>query len=314
MKNCPTAGRVTIQKHIKMLRKPSQCGKCWVDGLPTDLYFYTKAFTKGRFYMLETKLKGSNACEVLKSCVQLLKKKYPKFSSKQLAKHLKIPSSTFGRIENQEITTPKFSHALNIIQSVCEEGDIHKFISKYYSQMASVFENVYSGNSKVKFVPLNCEPYFTNSTTYKIMLFVTSGVFVTAANIKEKFGSDGLKIVQDLLDKKILIKQGDEILLVKETLNTSQETGQKLLQNLVTFNYDVSKFGEASNWLSVQYKAVDKTKVMPRLVEILKEANQKIREVLQSQNNEGSDVVWAGMAMDTLFQDQSDLNKKEVLQ
>ena len=146
------------------------------------------------------------------------------------------------------------------------------------------------------------------------MLFVTSGVFVTAANIKEKFGSDGLKIVQDLLDKKILIKQGDEILLVKETLNTSQETGQKLLQNLVTFNYDVSKFGEASNWLSVQYKAVDKTKVMPKLVEILKEANQKIREVLQSQNNEGSDVVWAGMAMDTLFQDQSDLNKKEVLQ
>ena len=102
--------------------------------------------------------------------------------------------------------------------------------------------------------------------------------------------------------------------MVKETLNTSQETGQKLLQNLVTFNYDVSKFGEASNWLSVQYKAVDKTKVMPKLVEILKEANQKIREVLQSQNNEGSDVVWAGMAMDTLFQDQSDLNKKEVLQ
>jgi len=28
---------------------------------------------------------------------------------------------------------------------------------------------------------------------------------------------------------------------------------------------------------------------------------QKIREVLQAQSNAGSDVVWAGMAMDTLF-------------
>lgn len=264
--------------------------------------------------MFNAQINGSTACEVLKSCVQLLKKKYPNYSSKQLAKLLNIPNSTFGRIENAETKTPDFAHAMNIIQAICDEGDVHKFISIYYPKMANLFEKVYSGNSKVKFAPLDSEPYFVNSTTYKIMLFITSGVYITSDVIKKKFGTDGLKIVLDLLNKRILKKQGDEILLIGETLNTSQETGKKILQNLITFNYDVGKFGESSNWLSVQYKAVNKEKVMPELVGILRKANQEIREVLQSPNNKGNDVVWAGTAMDTLLKEQLNPNDKGILQ
>ncbi len=264
--------------------------------------------------MHETKLDATTACEALINCIKLLKVKYPRYSSKQIARLLNIPNSTFGRIENSETTTPKFVHALKIIQSVCEEGDVYNFINKHYPQMSKFFEKVYSGNSKVKFAPVNSEQYFSDSSTYKIMLLVTSGIFVTSNLIKDEFGNDGLKIVDDLICNNILKKQDDEILLMNETLNLGQDTAQKLLQNLVTFNYDIDKFGTSSNWLSVQYKAIDKNKVLGKLIEIAKEANQKHREVLNDPSNAGNDVVWVGMAIDTLFEDRPELVEKEVLQ
>ena len=71
----------------------------------------------------------------------------------------------------------------------------------------------------------------------------------------------------------------------------TQETVQKLLQNLVSLSYDVDSFGAKDNWLTLQYESLNAEKVLPELVSIYTETNQKIRELSSNPQNKGTEVV-----------------------
>ena len=243
---------------------------------------------------------ASSACEFLRDCIKYLKRESGDLSTLQISRKLGIPNSTLGRIENLAVETPDFNNAMKIIRARCKDGTVNEFINKFYPQMAHTFNKVYSDNANVPFVPTEVETYFEEASTYEFMLLATSKVKMTEKFILENYGKRGLATINELIERGVLKKQGDRIQLSNGPVNAGQETVHKLLQNLITFNYDVNAFGKKENWLSLQYESIDKKAVMPKVVAILREARQKIRELLNSPSSEGNDVVWIGIAADTI--------------
>ena len=243
---------------------------------------------------------------MLKKCIRQIKDAQPNLSSLQISKKLGIPSSSLSRIENLDVEKPSFKHAVAILRAVCPQGEgIEEFTAKHYPELSQTFNRVYSGNKNLRFVEPEAEQFFEDHRTFEFMMMATSASGLTEAAVLKKYGMNGLQIVQGLVDRGLLKRNGDALYYATENVNFGQDTIHKLVQNLVTFNYDLDAFGNKLNWLSVQYESVDKDVVGPRMIEIMREANQKIRELLNSPEAKGKDVVWASLATDSLDRENS---------
>lgn len=240
-----------------------------------------------------------NVSEFLESCITTIKKNSPRFSNLQLAKRLGIPNSTFDRICKQEVKRPSFNHALKIVQEVCENGMVQDFIKKFYPSMYQDFESVYPGNKDVPFVTPEAEIFFQDSSTYEIMLLATCNNGLTREKTLEEFGKKGIAILEKLLQNGIL-NENDGHIGISGKINAKQDTVHKLVQNLIQNNYDIEAFGDHRNWLSLQYESVNLEVVAPKVREILIEANQKIRDVMNAPESQGNEVVWASLVFDRL--------------
>lgn len=159
------------------------------------------------------------------------------------------------------------------------------------------------------------EVYFQDPSTYEIMLMATTNAGLTRAKTLEEFGKRGISTLDKLIQNGILKEENDKI-SIEGPVNAKQDTVHRVLQNLVKLNYDLESFGDHKNWLSVQYESVKSEVVVPKLREICIEANQKTRELMNAPESKGSDVVWAGIVMDSLAKhsDLLDNNDKKVLQ
>ena len=83
------------------------------------------------------------------------------------------------------------------------------------------------------------------------------------------------------------------------------------MQNLMGRSYDLCSFGDNNNWLSIQYESVNLTAASSRIRDIYIKAYQEVRAVLDDPGFKGDDVIWAGLAMDSLTKDQRVPHKKD---
>ena len=165
------------------------------------------------------------------------------------------------------------------------------------------FENTYVGNADAEFVPKEAESFFEDASTYEIMLMATTVKGFTKETVCIEFGKRGLLTLEKLVEKNIL-KENNGIFTLGTRVNAGQETVKKLLQNLVNTSYHSSRFGTQKNWLSVQYESVNSDLVLPKLREVYIKANKEIREIFNAPEHAGPDVIWAGLVMDSLHQQE----------
>ena len=125
--------------------------------------------------------------------------------------------------------------------------------------------------------------------------------------ITSEFGRQGLLTLEKLVEKNILKSENGKYTLGTK-VNADQETVKKLFQNLVNSSYDLEAFGTQKNWLSLQYESVDAKKVAPKLRDIYVNANKEIRELFNAPDNTGSDIMWAGLVMDSLLKEKQESN------
>lgn len=243
----------------------------------------------------------SDLKEFLSDCIKSIKKAHPNLSSAQLAKRLDLASSSFSRFENREITKPSFNHALKIVREACGETRVQDFIKLHYPDMYNNLTKTYPGNSELEFMPEEAEVYLQDPTAFELIMMASCNAGLRKEVVVAEFGNRGLLALENLIAKKILVEQNQIFTLGKKNLNFGQETVKKLLQNLVNSSYDLNAFGTQKNWLSVQYESVDKNKVTPKLRDVYIKANKEIREIFNAPENAGSDVMWAGLAMDSLL-------------
>jgi transcriptional regulator with XRE-family HTH domain len=243
----------------------------------------------------------SDLKEFLSDCIKSIKKSYPNLSSVQLAKKLDLTTSTFSRFENREIKKPTFNHALKIVREVCGETRLQDFIKTHYPEMYDNLAKTYPGNSNLEFMPEEAEVYLQDSTTFELLMMATSNAGLSKDIVIAEFGNRGLLALENLITKKILIEQNQIFTLGMKNVNFGQDTVKKLLQNLVNSSYDLDAFGTQVNWLSVQYESVNASTVTPKLRDVYVKANKEIREIFNAPENAGSDVMWAGLVMDSLL-------------
>ena len=176
--------------------------------------------------------------------------------------------------------------------------------------MIDDFKRVYPGNSDVPFVDFEAEAFFQCPASFEIMMIVTSEAGTTREKTLEEFGKKGLAVLEGLLERGVLSEENDRI-FNKGKINARQETTYKLMQNLVGLSYDLENFGNNRNWLSVQYESVNFDVVAPQMRKIYVNAYQEIRKLLDSPESKGDDVIWAGLAMDSLTKGQKLLSKSK---
>jgi len=244
-----------------------------------------------------------NLPEFLSECVRLIKKRHPRFTSIQLSKRLGLSNSTFDRISKSDVKFPSFNNALKIVREACGEKNLLNFIKKFYPEMLEEFVSIYPNNNAVKFVEAGAEKFFEDSSSYELMLMISSGKGVTRNLVQEEMGKKGLKVL-DTLIKNTIVEEKNGRIQINGKINATQTTVHQLMQNLIASNYHIENFGKEGNWLTVQYEAVNKDLAWPVIKSALNEANKKIKEVFANPIYQGKDIVWVGLSGDSLISDQ----------
>lgn len=264
--------------------------------------------------MLTKALPENSLALALKKRIDSYMELNPRKSSTQIAKEFQISVPVFHRMQNLLTKKPAFDQTIKILRGTGHQEDIRYFLETYYPEFAESYDRVYQGNKAARFVPIEQESYFEDTQYYELMLLAYSKAGITRSYIKENFGKRGIDNLEELINKGLLEEKEGKIAGAEDNINASQETVKILLTNLVTNNYKLKNFGSKldANWLTIQFESVDKEKVMPKLTDILREANAKIRKVMNDTDNAGQDVVWTGLIMDSLL--SMDSNSEEIQQ
>lgn len=145
---------------------------------------------------------------------------------------------------------------------------------------------------------------------HELFLRLIEGMYTSRASIIEEFGRRGTRLLNLLIELGIASEdKAGQLKFELDDVSFNIKTDKKLAQKLLDENYKPENFGLSNNWLTNQTVLCDKSVLGPLIVRILREANQKIREVIREHralNNNKKDVVFITMCSDTVT--------KEVLQ
>ena len=238
--------------------------------------------------------------EFMAHCARELMEKYPKNSNfRFVAGQVGVTPSTFERILKKEVQSPSFANVIKIVRAACSDGEIRTFIEKFYPDMLKDFQYIYPGNAHLPFAEPEAEEFFKMSSTYEIMLFAVNTPDLTRQEVGMEFGRKGLTILDQLIQRNIIKKDGEKI-YIQGPLNLEQPALHALFKNLLNQNYDLDNFGNKDNWLSLNTQAVDLEKAMPLLREVCAKANKEIVDILDDPQLKGKDIVWTGLVMDNV--------------
>lgn len=245
--------------------------------------------------------------EFLQSCVNSIKADFPRFSSSQIAKRLGIPNSTFDRISKREVKSPSFAHALKIVRSTMQDNDIQGFIEKFYPDFSKDYDNAYTASRNSTFVSPGQESLFANAATYEIMMLASSPNGVTFEEVKENYGSNGVKALEKIIENDGLTLENGSY-RISETVRLEQPITKILASHLINNNYESSKHGTKQNYLAIMWERVDKAKVQPLLHQLNVDYHTKVWNLLSASENQGNDLIWAVVSTDSFD------NNQQVLQ
>ncbi|MFT6632904.1 MAG: transcriptional regulator with XRE-family HTH domain [Bacteriovoracaceae bacterium] len=253
--------------------------------------------------MITTTLDPHSRSKMASHCVALLKEKFPNYSSSQIASNVGISQPTFNRIENSSISSPSLNTLISLMNAAeVKQNSISDIIKQIDDEsMKESILSQFSHNIETPILTNSFSEYFSIRKYQQIILLALTTSGTTFEEIKYEFGNQGLRDLELLLDKKILIKEDNKIITEPGKVSFAQEILKNTLLNCIENNYDSTQFGSGQNWLSFQTESIDKTKAMPKVLEILRAAYTKVKEeVLYSPEYSGSDKVFIGMVTDLL--------------
>ncbi|MBL6991463.1 MAG: helix-turn-helix transcriptional regulator [Bacteriovoracaceae bacterium] len=240
-------------------------------------------------------------CEALKRRVDNFKKKHPHQSSTQIARIINLPKSTLHRIENLDIQNPSFEHVIKILNGLGDPKDVYEFIKEYYPEFNEVYKRVYSHNINSKFIGTEKEQYFAKQDYFLIMLLAYTDNGTTRKTIREIYGKVAEEKLDELIVEKVLVQAPDgKIRGLDQNINLTQQICKKLLCLTIKNCYRPEDIGVTNNWLTFTSNSVNKEKVMPLIINKMRELNSEIAKIMQKPENKGSDPIFIGLVADTI--------------
>jgi|GEM_PF-3518237 transcriptional regulator with XRE-family HTH domain len=242
--------------------------------------------------------------EDLSRRIRIYKKSKPHLSSQQIAKRFGMTSSTLNRIENLDIRTPSFEQVLKVLSGTGDTKAIVEHIEKHYPQANNAVRDEYIANEYWKALSPDLIQALKDPEISKILLFVRTRAETSLDYIQKQFGLEAIKILKRLqLQKLIEIKNGKVVSAKSQVKIPDPKESRDIFIRMIQNHYDYvgSLENVAENFLGFTTGRITAKKAMPVITDIIKEAQNKIREVLNREDMQGEDVFFWGAASDTLI-------------
>jgi transcriptional regulator with XRE-family HTH domain len=228
----------------------------------------------------------------------------PNLSSQQIAKKFGMSSSTFSRIENLDIKTPTFDQVIKILTGTGHHKDLLSYLNENYPEIASTYKRGYSQPVGTKFINTDIADYLIDPQTSKLMLIAHSVSGLKKSVVLEEFGKAGLRLVNTLLEKDILVEKEVDIYYPKEKGSMlDQRSTRSLVRRSITDFYNINGFEDrtASNFLTFQSESINLEKVYPVIINLLSELQTNVRNIFNNPSNHGEDTVFVSTISDSLI-------------
>ena len=259
--------------------------------------------------------KRNQTTELIGECVGTLKKKYPNWSSAQIAKSIGISRATFNRLENGT-TNPSLDSLMRLILSsgkICKLSEFLDSLKVRDEKLSEDIKGKYRHVFDKSIILGELSGYFAQTEFMMLMVSATAGGGTTRREIRECYGNHGLRVLDKLVGTGILVESDGKI-VAREYDGESpfvldHRTLKKILSYCLEHRYSPEKSGSGENWLSLQTEGVDKAKVMPLMREELDKAYNAIEKVIRSEENRGKDKIFIGMVSDSLLVENTKCGK-----
>ena len=241
-------------------------------------------------------------CEILNSFIKKFKIQHPYLSSNQIAKKLNIPQSTLNRIENNT-TNPSLENVLNVLIATGNENRVGEILSILFPQHKKKYDQIFSANAETPLLDKYACECATNEETFLIIQLAFTRKGTTVLEIKEKFGTFGVKKLEKLLQDQVLIENSDGVITADcEKVNVSFGDLKKILQMAILECYQ-SETGH----LSYQTESVSQ-EGLDLIFQELKRTQVQIRKILYNPQYYGGERVFVGLVSDRLIKNTVDDN------
>ena len=245
--------------------------------------------------------------ELAQDCIQELKKKYPHYSSTQIASQIGMDQATFSRIENRQIKKPSLNSITKLLLGLGQTSTISQIIEMVNPDLASVIKEKekMSHNAETPMVGSDFSKYIKIPLYRNIVMLALSRSGTTRQEIEREGGKWGLAKLEELLNMGLLTESKGIIYAMreKEQITFDQDTLKALLIGCLEDSYSPEDFGKGENWLSLQTNSVSKEGL--RLIRSkIQKTFKEIAEILFSPKHQGNEKVFVGMVVDVLNKDK----------
>lgn len=251
---------------------------------------------------------------VLRERILDYKKARPNLSSQQIATKFGMSSSTFNRIENLDIKTPTFDQVIKVFNGTGCRGDLLAYLKGNYPEIAQAYLGHYpQSESGASIVSNDIKKYLVDPSTSKLMILAFSKCGLCRDQVKEEFGNDGIRSLDFLIDQGVLVKKGERYFPREKGTILSQKDTKYLCEHTLKQCYDLRGLEEerAANYMTFQSESIDIDKAYPLIIGLLKEVNQRVREIFNNSEFEGDDTVFVSLVSDTVL--TNDLRRRNNL-
>ena len=196
---------------------------------------------------------------------------------------------------------PSLEVMTNILMNTGHHDQLPFYLERVNPTLATAFNSYFSHNIETPSLDIDSSTLFANKDYLFILLLAFTDIGTTELEIRQEFGSLGVKRLQELIDHGIvnIIDQRIYGQSSKITFN------QKIMKQAVLYSieqcYEPEHFGKGENWLSLQTESINKEKAMPEIRNILQNAYKDIKEVLYSEEFKGDDKVFISMVADKIL-------------
>ena len=240
-------------------------------------------------------------CEALRLKIKAFKKQNPNLSGLQIAKIFGMASSTLNRIENRSIRTPSLDQVVKVLRGVGAHDELIRFMDEFYPSISDTFRKhiSYGDNQILKQDDLRVilEPEY-----FKVFILAVCGDGVSVEYLKNHFGHSGCRKVEFLVSKKILKLDGNRY---KQDENSQLRIGKYAIKKFVTTLIDQcykpnSDEGYSSGFSTISTCSIKSEETIIQVKAILKEARDRIRLLVDSDEGKGDIKYFVTMCCDTI--------------
>ena len=256
---------------------------------------------------MDSMIHTSELCEDLSHRIRAYKKEHSNLSGPQIAKRFNMSNSSLNRIENCDVKMPAIDQIIKILRGTGAKGDLLKYLDEHYPIIAETYREAYYSKTN-EFIDIDLDFYLNDKDKFIIILLALTDSGTTREEISREFGQSGLGELNFLVEKNLLVEKEGVIGGNSDMLNVSPQTFKSLLANSTEKCFKIDKIKSGNNFLYYRAVRTNKEKVMKKIIRIMEDAEQEIKELLKDPSNYGNDDIFFGMVTDSLTSESSLIN------